>query len=68
MESEHEALNIALTIENGVDTNVRQIRKDEHIASLETFLWIVKRAGYEVVPPQESTQDPENIKVLAEVE
>lgn len=43
MESEHEAINIALTIENGVVTNVRQIRKDEHIASLETFLWIVKR-------------------------
>lgn len=68
MESEHEAINIALTIENGVVTNVRQIRKDEHIASLETFLWIIKRAGYEVVPPQESTQDPENIKVPAEVE
>ncbi|QET67591.1 hypothetical protein [Citrobacter werkmanii] len=68
METEHEAINIALTIENGVVTNVRQIRKDEHIASLDTFLWIVKRTGYEVIPPQENTQNPENIKVLAEVE
>ncbi|MBW5985585.1 hypothetical protein FMK90_25635 [Klebsiella grimontii] len=68
METEHEAINIALTIENGVVTNVRQIRKDEHIASLDTFLWIVKRAGYEVIPPQENTQNQENIKIPAEVE
>ncbi len=34
MESEHEAINIALTIENGVVTNVRQIRKDRKNYSL----------------------------------
>ena len=68
METEHEAINISLTIENGVVTNVRQIRKDEHIASLDTFLWMVKRAGYEVVAPQENTQNQENIKIPAEVE
>jgi len=68
MEIEHEAINIELTIKNGVVTYVRQIRKDEIIASFDTFFWLVKQAGYKVTPPDELDEVNTKTKELAEAE
>lgn len=37
METEHEAITIELTIENGVVTYVRKVQKGEITASFDTF-------------------------------
>ncbi|HCZ9101921.1 TPA: hypothetical protein O4G09_005043 [Klebsiella michiganensis] len=68
METKHKATNIELTIENGVVTYVRQIRKDEIIASFDTFFWLVKKAGYKVTPPDELDEVNTKTKELAEAE
>lgn len=68
METKHEAINVALTIENGVVINVRQIRENEFTASLDTFFWLAKRAGYKIIPPHEHNDEPMNAEEPAEVE
>lgn len=51
METKHEATRIELTIENGAVTYVRQVQKGEITASLDTFFWIAKQAGYKIIAP-----------------
>ncbi|MBL7635929.1 hypothetical protein [Atlantibacter hermannii] len=68
METKHEATRIELTIENGVVTYVRQVQKGEITASLDTFFWIAKRAGYKVIPPDEPDEINVQTLELAEAE
>lgn len=54
---EHEKVNILMTIENGQVISSRQIREDEFTASMDTFFWMAKRAGYQVIPPAENNKE-----------
>lgn len=53
---EHEKVNILMTIENGKVISSRQVREDEFTASMDTFFWMAKRAGYQVIPPAENNK------------
>ncbi|WP_430690512.1 hypothetical protein [Klebsiella quasipneumoniae] len=68
MEAKHEVITIELTIENGVVTYVRKVQKGEITASFNTFFWLAKQAGYEIIPPQENTQESQDILTFAEVD
>ncbi|EHL4999443.1 hypothetical protein KDX17_004932 [Escherichia coli] len=52
----HEKMQIVMTIENGQVINTRKVHNNEMIASMDTVLWIAKKAGYQVIAP-----DPEEI-------
>ncbi|HAZ3608069.1 TPA: hypothetical protein J1067_003162 [Escherichia coli] len=52
----HEKVQVVMTIENGQVINTRKVHDNELIASMDTFLWIAKKAGYQVIAP-----DPEEI-------
>ncbi len=47
----HEKVQLIMTIENGQVTDVCKVRDGELIASMDTFLWMAKRAGYTIIPP-----------------
>ncbi|EKR5599885.1 hypothetical protein P8M82_003908 [Escherichia coli] len=47
----HEKVHIVMTIENGQVTDTRKVRDNELIASMDTFLRIAKKAGYQVIAP-----------------
>lgn len=68
METEHEAITIELTIKNGVVTYVHKVQKGEITASFDTFFWLAKQAGYKIIPPQENTQESQDILTFAEVD
>ncbi|EEV6126172.1 hypothetical protein ACK6E9_004618 [Escherichia coli] len=42
---------IIMAIENGQVINTRKVHNNEMIASMDTFLWIAKKAGYQVIAP-----------------
>ncbi|EGM61189.1 hypothetical protein SFJ1713_2505 [Shigella flexneri SFJ17B] len=47
-----------MTIENGQVTGVCKVRDGELIASMDTFIWLAERAGYQITAPaQEETSD-----------
>ncbi|WP_226052959.1 hypothetical protein [Dickeya chrysanthemi] len=45
---------VLVYVENGRATNDRQLFDDEHVACLDTFLELARRAGWHVVPPGEA--------------
>ncbi len=47
----HNKIQIVLTIENGQVIDTRNVRDNELIASMDTFFWMAKKAGYQVIPP-----------------
>ncbi|EAB6213400.1 hypothetical protein EUV16_19485 [Salmonella enterica subsp. enterica serovar Agbeni] len=54
MESEivkHNRTSVLLTIENGMVIHSRTEQSDEHVASLDAWVWIAESAGYKVIPP-----------------
>ncbi|WP_207104834.1 hypothetical protein, partial [Escherichia coli] len=52
------AVQIVMTIENGQVTDVCKVRDGELIASMDTFIWLAERAGYQITAPaQEETSD-----------
>lgn len=67
MDIKHEAVNITLTIENGVVTHSRPVLKDELIASFDTFFWLAKRAGYKIIPPDDFDTEDEKPTAYNEV-
>ncbi|HHV2698703.1 hypothetical protein [Escherichia coli] len=52
----HEKVQIIMTIENGQVTGVCKVRDGELIASMDTFIRLAERAGYQITAPaQEET-------------
>ena len=52
----HEKVQVVMTIENGKVIDTRKVRDNEMIASMDTFFWMAKKAGYQVIAPnQEET-------------
>jgi len=52
----HEKVQIVMTIENGQVTGVCKVRDGELIASMDTFIRLAERAGYQITAPaQEET-------------
>lgn len=52
----HEKVQVVMTIENGQVIDTRKVRDNELIASMDTFFWMAKKAGYQVIAPnQEET-------------
>ena len=49
----HEKVQIVMTIENGQVTDVCKVRDGELIASMDTFFWMAKKAGYKVIAPHQ---------------
>ncbi|AMQ58876.1 hypothetical protein RSM41_002900 [Klebsiella aerogenes] len=47
----HNKIQVVLTIENGQVIDTRNVRDNELIASMDTFFWMAKKAGYQVIPP-----------------
>lgn len=47
----HEKVQLIMTIENGQVINTRKVHNNEMISSMDTFLWIAKKAGYQVIAP-----------------
>lgn len=54
---EHKRVDILMTIENGQVISSRQVREDEFTASMDTFFWMAKKAGYQVIPPAENNKE-----------
>ncbi|EFK6640861.1 hypothetical protein APJ82_003508 [Escherichia coli] len=51
-----EKVQIVMTIENGQVTGVCKVRDGELIASMDTFIRLAERAGYQITTPaQEET-------------
>ncbi|EEU9499811.1 TPA: hypothetical protein ACIWSP_002887 [Escherichia coli] len=51
-----EKVQIVMTIENGQVTGVCKVRDGELIASMDTFMRLAERAGYQITAPaQEET-------------
>ncbi|WGI52396.1 hypothetical protein QBX66_21575 [Salmonella enterica subsp. diarizonae serovar 48:i:z] len=48
----HKKVQVVMTIENGQVINTRNVRDNELIASMDTFFWMARRAGYQVIPPE----------------
>lgn len=44
-----------MTIENGQVIDTRNVRDNELIASMDTFFWMAKKAGYKVIPSADET-------------
>lgn len=42
-----------MTIENGLVIDTRKVRDNELIASMDTFFWMAKKAGYQVIAPNQ---------------
>ena len=42
-----------MTIENGQVIDIRKVRDNELIASMDTFFWMAKKAGYQVIAPSQ---------------
>ncbi|ENT2971451.1 MULTISPECIES: hypothetical protein [Klebsiella/Raoultella group] len=42
-----------MTIENGQVIDTRKVRDNELIASMDTFFWMAKKAGYQVIAPNQ---------------
>lgn len=52
----HEKVQLIMTIENGKVTDVCKVRDGELIASMDTFIRLAERAGYQITAPaQEET-------------
>ncbi|EHH7219290.1 hypothetical protein J5W92_002282 [Escherichia coli] len=52
----HEKVQLIMTIENGQVTDVCKVRDGELIASMDTFIRLAERAGYQITAPaQEET-------------
>ena len=52
----HEKVQIVMIIENGQVTGVCKVRDGELIASMDTFIRMAERAGYQITAPaQEET-------------
>lgn len=50
-----------MTIENGQVIDTRKVRDNELIASMDTFFWMAKKAGYQVIAPhQEEISDTDS--------
>lgn len=47
----HKKIQVVLTIENGQVIDTRNVRDNELIASMDTFFWMAKKAGYQVIAP-----------------
>lgn len=47
----HTKVNVLLTIENGQVVDTRSVRDDEFVGSLNTFVWMLRKAGYVVCEP-----------------
>ncbi|HBM2887252.1 TPA: hypothetical protein LVL12_005363 [Klebsiella oxytoca] len=45
-----------MTIENGQVIDTRKVRDTELIASMDTFFWMAKKAGYQVIAPNTEKQ------------
>lgn len=59
MESEivkHNRTSVLLTIENGMVIHSRTVQSDEHVASLDAWIWIAESAGYKVIPPGDTKE------------
>lgn len=53
---EHEKIQVVLTIENGKVISARDLRDNELIASMDTFFWMAKKAGFQVITPNAEKQ------------
>ncbi|MGX6575308.1 hypothetical protein ACWM58_19355 [Klebsiella quasipneumoniae] len=42
-----------MTIKNGQVIDTRKVRDNEMIASMDTFFWMAKKAGYQVIAPNQ---------------
>lgn len=49
----HEKVQVVMTIENGKVIDARKVRDNELIASMDTFFWMAKKAGYQVIAPHQ---------------
>lgn len=49
----HEKVQVVMTIENGQVIDTRKVRDNELIASMDTFFWMAKKAGYQVIAPHQ---------------
>lgn len=45
-----------MTIENGQVIDTHKVRDNELIASMDTFFWMAKKAGYRVISPEDETE------------
>lgn len=52
----HEKVQVVMTIENGQVIDTRKVRDNELIASMDTFFWMAKKAGYQVIAPNKEKQ------------
>lgn len=52
----HEKMQVVMTIENGQVIDTRKVRDNELIASMDTFFWMAKKAGYQVIAPNTEKQ------------
>lgn len=52
----HEKVQVVMTIENGQVIDTRKVRDNEMIASMDTFFWMAKKAGYQVIAPNTEKQ------------
>lgn len=52
----HEKVQVVMTIENGQVIDTRKVRDNELIASMDTFFWMAKKAGYQVIAPNTEKQ------------
>lgn len=52
----HEKVQVVMTIENGQAIDTRKVRDNEPIASMDTFFWMAKKAGYQVIAPNTEKQ------------
>ncbi|EDQ1002465.1 hypothetical protein AH798_002036 [Salmonella enterica subsp. enterica serovar Mbandaka] len=57
----HKKVQVVMTIENGQVIDTRKVRDNELIASMDTFFWMAKKAGYQVIAPnQEEDSGPDS--------
>ncbi|STU07420.1 Uncharacterised protein [Klebsiella pneumoniae] len=49
----HKKVQVVMTIENGQVIDTRKVRDNELIASMDTFFWMAKKAGYQVIAPHQ---------------
>lgn len=47
----HEKVRLFLTLENGKVTYSKHLLDDEFVGSMDTFIWLLERAGYTIIPP-----------------
>ncbi|HHE5808359.1 TPA: hypothetical protein ACPE0E_004796 [Klebsiella michiganensis] len=52
----HEKVQVVMTIENGQVIDTRKVRDNELIASMDTFFWMAKKAGCQVIAPNTEKQ------------